>query len=92
MSTRRPHRRKTPADPCGVEGCAKTAEAHDLCHGHYQRWQRHGDVQADRPIGRQGAPSGQDLVDKLGWAIELLLEYWPRLIDIDELNGHSGVG
>lgn len=55
MSTRRPHRRKTPADPCGVEGCAKTAEAHDLCHGHYQRWQRHGDVQADRPIGRQGA-------------------------------------
>lgn len=200
MTNRRPHRRQAPGDPCTVNDCTKVAEAHGLCHGHFQRWQRHGDVQADRPLGRQGAlcsvdgcerpsdsrdmckahynrtqrhgdphaekpirvtsglgsvshgyrsvpvprnerkfsngmttelehrlvmarqlgrplapdesvhhrngdrldnrpanlelwsrwqPSGQDLVDKLAWAVELLLEYWPGVIDADELSGRS---
>lgn len=54
MADRRPHRGSSRL-PCIVDGCTKDAEAWDVCHAHYQRWRRHGDVQAALPLGRQGA-------------------------------------
>ena len=42
-----------PRKPCAVEGCARDAVSRGWCHGHYQRWVRLGDVQPDRPLGRQ---------------------------------------
>jgi hypothetical protein len=39
--------------PCSVETCDRDAEARGWCHAHLQRWIRHGDVLADRPIGRR---------------------------------------
>jgi len=38
---------------CSVDGCTRQAVSRGWCHGHYQRWVRLGDVQPDRPLGRQ---------------------------------------
>jgi HNH endonuclease len=38
---------------CSVTGCGRRATERGWCHGHYLRWVRLGDVQADRPLGRR---------------------------------------
>jgi hypothetical protein len=45
---------------CTVEGCDKPVEAWGWCSGHYSRWQKHGDVVAERPLRRR-APSGEPM-------------------------------
>ena len=40
---------------CCLESCERTSYARELCHPHYRRLQRHGDVFADLPIGRSRA-------------------------------------
>lgn len=35
---------------CAVAGCDRPVKARGWCQGHYARQQRHGDVQADRPL------------------------------------------
>ncbi len=37
---------------CSVDNCNLVATRRGWCSPHYKRWQRHGDVQADRAIGR----------------------------------------
>jgi hypothetical protein len=37
---------------CSLESCERNVYARELCHPHYRRLQRHGDVFADVPIGR----------------------------------------
>jgi len=34
-------------DTCSVDGCERLIDARGLCHGHYLRWSRTGDVKAD---------------------------------------------
>lgn len=36
---------------CHVPGCERRRYAHGWCRPHYSRWQRHGDVCADIPVG-----------------------------------------
>jgi hypothetical protein len=38
---------------CAVPDCTRDAKERGWCHGHYQRWKRVGDVQADRPLSRR---------------------------------------
>lgn len=39
---------------CSVDGCDKPVQGRGWCHTHYERWRRHGDVQADvEPRPRQ---------------------------------------
>jgi hypothetical protein len=38
---------------CSVPGCIKRSTERGWCHGHYLRWIRQGDVQADRPLERR---------------------------------------
>ena len=38
---------------CSVRGCERKATERGWCHGHYLRWVRLRDVQADRPLGRR---------------------------------------
>ena len=38
---------------CAVPDCARDSKSRGWCHGHYQRWVRLGDVQADIPLGRR---------------------------------------
>ncbi len=57
MTTRRVHRRSGSVKPCAVADCPHPTEAHGWCDGHYQRWQRHGDVMADQPLTRQSVRS-----------------------------------
>jgi hypothetical protein len=38
---------------CSVDGCNRDAKERGLCHGHYQRLRRLGQVQAERPLGRK---------------------------------------
>jgi hypothetical protein len=38
---------------CSVQGCGRKATERGWCHGHYLRWVRLGDVQAERPLGRR---------------------------------------
>ncbi len=35
---------------CSVEGCEGTVRVKGYCKGHYNRVQRHGDPQADKPL------------------------------------------
>ncbi len=37
---------------CSIESCDRNAYSRELCQPHYKRFQRHGDVFADLPIGR----------------------------------------
>ncbi len=39
-----------PSD-CAVPGCGRRAVTRGWCHGHYLRWSRTGDVQAEVPLG-----------------------------------------
>lgn len=41
---------------CTVEGCGLPVDGRGLCHGHYQRKMRLGDVQAAIPLGRRRQP------------------------------------
>jgi len=41
---------------CAVEGCDRRSVTRGWCHGHYLRWYRTGDVQADRPLSRRVHP------------------------------------
>lgn len=36
---------------CSVPTCDRPVRARGWCASHYRRWQRHGDVRADLPIG-----------------------------------------
>ena len=38
---------------CAVDGCDRTQVAQGWCKGHWQRWSRTGDVQADIPFRKQ---------------------------------------
>lgn len=38
------------ATACSVDGCGRDAVTRGWCQGHYLRWYRTGDVQADRPL------------------------------------------
>jgi hypothetical protein len=41
---------------CVVVGCERPAKERGWCHGHYLRWHRTGDVQAEIPLGRRRQP------------------------------------
>lgn len=41
------------SDLCSVDKCDRLAEGRGWCHAHLQRYLRHGDVIAERPIGRR---------------------------------------
>lgn len=53
---------------CTVEGCDREkGRTKGLCSAHYSRLQRHGDVQADKPLQkRRGAPRPECAVDGCG--------------------------
>ncbi len=42
--------------PCSVVRCPRPASERGWCHAHYLRWQRSGDVGADRPLRPRAAP------------------------------------
>lgn len=46
---------------CIETSCTRAAAAKGLCHLHYNRWRRHGDPSAARPMCRRGTP----LIDRL---------------------------
>lgn len=80
MTHSRASRRRIPfIDQCTVEGCSKESEAWGLCHAHYQRWLRHGDVQADRPLRRQGAACSVDGCERTMQARGLCGTHYSRL-------------
>lgn len=35
---------------CSIPGCGRNATSHGWCSGHYARWRKHGDVQANIPL------------------------------------------
>lgn len=41
---------------CAVQGCYRPVKERGWCHGHYLRWHRRGDVQAEIPLGRRRQP------------------------------------
>jgi hypothetical protein len=45
---------------CAVDGCDRQAKSRGWCHGHYQRWRTHGDVQATRPLRSSGTCDARD--------------------------------
>lgn len=45
---------------CAVAGCDHAAKSRGWCHGHYQRWRAHGDVQASVPLRRAGTCEVRD--------------------------------
>ncbi len=42
------------AQPCGVAGCGRAAQARGLCHAHYARWRDSGRPDLDRYIATAG--------------------------------------
>jgi 5-methylcytosine-specific restriction endonuclease McrA len=42
---------------CSVPACDRAARSRGWCEAHLDRWRRHGDVQADRPIRPRRAPN-----------------------------------
>lgn len=40
---------------CTLAGCGRPHHGHGYCRPHHARWQRHGDPQAEVPIGRRAA-------------------------------------
>lgn len=49
---------------CSVVGCARPQHARGWCQGHYLRWYKTGDVQADRPIGEHKVIPGRSFEEK----------------------------
>jgi hypothetical protein len=45
---------------CSITSCERNVYASELCHPHYRRLRRHGDVFADVPIGRSRAVCSVD--------------------------------
>lgn len=41
---------KQQTDPCSTEGCERPAVTRSLCHAHFERWRKTGDVNATVPI------------------------------------------
>jgi len=37
---------------CSVPGCTRRSKCRGWCGAHHERWRMHGDVQADRPVGK----------------------------------------
>lgn len=53
LRTGTPARAERPRS-CAVDGCDRDVKTRGWCHGHYQRWYRHGDVRADIPLRAAG--------------------------------------
>lgn len=47
---------------CSVDGCNKPRRKFEWCDGHYQRWKKHGDVLADRPLRASRPTTGRCVV------------------------------
>lgn len=43
---------------CSIDGCGGIHWARGYCSAHYDRWRRHGDPQADRPLKAHRAARG----------------------------------
>lgn len=52
-----------PKATCSVPGCDRPATAHKMCEGHRARWRKHGDVQADVPLGTRQPRTGHCSVE-----------------------------
>ncbi|MGW3819549.1 hypothetical protein [Streptomyces sp. NPDC005046] len=52
MTTYTPKVTDDGAKLCGVKSCDRRHEARGLCHAHYHRLAKHGDVQPDKPLGK----------------------------------------
>lgn len=52
---------------CSVEGCERTQYARGWCRGHHSRWAKHGDVQADQPLG---VPRGLSQEGRFWWLVD----------------------
>lgn len=50
---------------CRVYGCEAVVDAKDLCHAHYQRLQRNGNVEEDKPLRRGGLTCSVEGCDRL---------------------------
>lgn len=75
---------------CAIEGCGKPFYGRGLCHAHYERQRRTGDLAADRPLRRRtanGAPE-QFLAEALRHKGDACL-LWPYGNDGD---GYGVVG
>ncbi len=51
-----PDRTAAFARVCAVATCSRPVSTRGWCHGHYLRWYRTGDVQADQPLRRRRHP------------------------------------
>lgn len=51
-----PKRGTTAPKACSVPECENSVDARGWCHGHHQRWLRHGDVHPDEPLSRRKQP------------------------------------
>lgn len=56
-------------DTCSVPGCDRRVNAHGWCQSHVARWRRHGDVQADLPIGTRHVTTAMDRIVAAGWEV-----------------------
>ena len=64
---------------CCLESCERTTYARELCHPHYRRLQRHGDVFADVPIGRSRAVCSAAKCEQLVAAQGMCGEHLPTM-------------
>ena len=64
---------------CAVAGCDHAAKSRGWCHGHYQRWRAHGDVQASVPLRRAGTCEVRDC-DRKRYARGLCNTHYRRLL------------
>lgn len=77
-------------DLCGITGCGKPFYGRGLCHAHYERQRRKGDLAVDRPLRRRttnGAPE-QFIAKALRYEADDCL-LWPYGQDRD---GYGVVG
>lgn len=54
---------------CSVAGCGRPVNAHGWCQSHAARWRRHGDVQADLPIGSRPVVTAMERIIAAGWEV-----------------------